>query len=256
MTHLFRFFLSLSAFLFVTLGLTSKLKIDSEVKEAVLSKGSKKEIVLLGASIGSAWNISLLPERINNFDYVFEYIDGGSFDKSDKLKEIISRKENKPDAIFIKECAAYFPGDLELYKSLMKQWIRECQKENVIPIPTTVVPVTRLHSIKKFLIDIVKRRNPLKYGNPFKNKRNEEILEFNDWIRMYCEKIGLSVLDLEAAVRYSEENRFLREDLAKVDGLHLNKNAYKNLDQIVLPTLKTVYWENKRGNKEIKDKGP
>jgi len=82
----------------------------------------------------------------------------------------------------------------------MMHWIRDCQKEDVIPIPTTVVPVTRLHSFKQFLIDIVKGRNPFRYGNPFKNWRNKKILEYNDWIRKCCKQKGLSVLDLEEAV--------------------------------------------------------
>jgi lysophospholipase L1-like esterase len=108
--------------------------------------------------------------------------------------------------------------------------------------------VTRLHSLKKVLIDVVKLRNPFKQGNPFKNKKNKAILEYNDWIIMYCKNSGLCVLDLEQAVRYSAKNRYLREDLAKIDGLHINRKAYKILDKIVLPTLETVNWEIKAAN--------
>jgi len=206
----------------------------------------KKLIVLLGASIGRAWNISGLPERIGNYKYIFEYVDGGGFDKSMKLKEILTRRENKPDAIFLKECAAYFPGDFDKYKSLMKQWINDCNNADVIPIPTTVVPVTKLHSLKKFGIDILKLRNPFKFGSPFKNKRQEAILEYNDWIRTYCAENGLVLLDLEQAVHKSAKNRYLRSGLAKIDGLHLNKKGYKALDKIVIPTLEKVNWEIKK----------
>ena len=206
----------------------------------------KKLIILLGASIGRAWNISGLPERIGNHDYIFEYVDGGGFDKSMKLKEILTRRENKPDAIFLKECAAYFPGDFDKYKSLMKQWINDCNNADVIPIPTTVVPVTKLHSLKKFGIDILKLRNPFKLGNPFKNKRQKAILEYNDWIRIYCADNGLTLLDLEQAVHKSEKNRYLKSGLAKIDGLHLNKKGYKTLDKIVMPTLENVNWRIKK----------
>lgn len=242
MLTLVRFFILFSFALLIASVTSPKSQTYSNRKGNALSHNNKrqKHIILLGASIGRAWNISSLPERINNHDYDIEYIDGSGFDKSERLRKIISRRENKPDAIFIKECAAYFPGDLELYRNLMTQWIKECQEENVIPIPTTVVPVTRLHPFKKFMIDIMKGRNLLKGGNPFKNRRSKAILEFNDWIRMYCKNWGLSVLDLEAALCFSEKNRFLREDLARVDGLHLNRKAYKILDQIVIPTLETV----------------
>jgi len=198
----------------------------------------KKHVLLLGASVGGAWDLPGLPERIGNRDYVFEYQHGGScFDKSGKLSEILSRRERKPDFLFLKECAAYFPDDLSTQKNLMKRWIRECREAGVIPIPTTVVPVSRLHPLKKFLIDILKGRNPFRYGSPFRHRRNQSILAYNDWIKQYSREKSLAVLDLEAAVRYSKENRFLREDLAKIDGLHLNSKAYRLLDRIVIPTL-------------------
>jgi len=203
----------------------------------------QRRVVLLGASVGMEWNFPELPQRINNTDYVFEYVLHGDFDKSETLNKIISREKNKPDAIFIKECAAYFPGDMDRYKDLIKNWINTCIESDVIPIPATVVPVTRLHPFKKVPIDIIRGRNPFKADNPFKSKKNPKILEYNDWIRIYSKQKGLSVLDLEAAVRYSEENRYLREDLARIDGLHINSKAYKILDKIVIPILITIHWE-------------
>jgi lysophospholipase L1-like esterase len=205
---------------------------------------SPRHVVLLGASVGQAWNISALPERIGTQDFVFEYVRGGGFDKTNALKRIVSREENRPDVVFIKECAAYFPGDFERYKNLVKTWVEICQEADVTPILATVVPVTRLHSFKKILIDIVKGRDPFVDGNPFDNNRNKAILDFNDWIRLYAEKEGLAVLDMEDALRYSEMNRFLREDFAKLDGLHVNTKGFVNLDRIVIPTLKNVRWEN------------
>lgn len=231
-------------------GYTTGIKFEEGRKDIDPKNDIKtqRHVVLLGASLGIAWNISSLSERINNSDYVFEYVRSLGFDKSNTLNNILLRRENKPHAILIKECAAYFPGDLDQYKNLMKQWIEECQEQDVVPVPVTVVPVTRLHSFKKILIDIVKVRNPLKEGNPFKNNRNKAILEYNDWIRIYSRKFGLAVLDLEAAVRYSGANRFLREDFGRVDGLHLNRKAYKAIDQIVIPTLEKVNWKNKKSD--------
>jgi hypothetical protein len=198
----------------------------------------RKHVVLLGASVGREWNISSLPERVGDQDYEFEYVGHSGFDKTDSLKKILSRDENKPDVIILKECAAYFPGDFAQYQDLIKNWIDSCRKEGVIPVPATVVPVTRLHSFKMILIDIIKGRNPFKRGNPLAHKRNASICAYNDWIRKFAAKEGLAVLDMEAAVRYSVENRFLREDFAKIDGLHINSMAYESLDWIVIPALK------------------
>jgi hypothetical protein len=207
---------------------------------------AKQRVVLLGASIGRAWSISGLPERIGAANYSFEYVPGGGFDKTNALIRILSRQEDRPGVIFIKECAAYFPGDLARYKSLMEKWVELCRQEDVVPVPATVVPVTRLHAFKKILIDIIKGRNPLQDGNPFAHNRNRAICQFNDWIRKFSEQEGLAVLDLEAAVRYSESNRFLKENYARLDGLHLNSEAYRSLDRIVIPVLEKIDPESRR----------
>jgi len=214
-------------------------------EENMILKKDKKHIVLLGASIGRHWDIFKLPERIGHYEYNFEYLHGSGSDKSKKFNVLLSRDKNKPDAVFIKQCAAYFPGDLELYKNSMIKWVKACIKQDVIPIPTTVIPVTRLHPFKHMLIDIIKRRNPFRYGSPFDNKRNNAILKYNDWIKQYCREQGLIFLNLESPLRYGDKNRYLREDFAKIDGLHINTKAYKVLDQTVFNTLSKVNWNNK-----------
>ena len=203
----------------------------------------RKHIILIGASIGKAWNLVSLSNRIDNHNFIIEYIHGGGFNKTEKIRESISRKENNPDAVIIKQCAAYFPGDSEKMMSLMEQWVQECKNKNVIPIPATVIPVTRLHSLKKIIIDIIKSRRLLHHGNPFKHNRNKAILEYNDWLKDYCCQNGLIYLDLEEALHYSKKNRFLREDFSRIDGLHLNNKAYQVLDPCLIHSLDRIKWE-------------
>ncbi len=201
-----------------------------------------KRIILIGASVGKAWNISALTDRVHNHDYAFEYVYSGGFDKTQKLEEVLSRVPDMPAGVFLKECAAYFPGDIDSYRKLVEKWIDDCLEAGVLPIPATVVPVTRLHSLKKFAIDILKLRNPFKMGGPFRQKRQKAILEYNDWLRAYCREKDIVVLDLEKALRKGEKNRYLRSRFAKVDGLHLNKKGYQALDSLVLPLLEKVDW--------------
>ncbi len=213
--------------------------LDSEV----CAMQKPKHIVLLGASVGKAWNIEALPNRMsqpntkNSMNYRFEYVGEYQFDKSNVLQQILKRKENKPDAIFIKECAAYFPGDFGQYQKLMKGWIEACKQAGVIPIPTTVVPVIRDTSLKTEIKDYIKRligRSPSTLQLP-------SILEYNDWMKSYAQKEGLIILDLEAPLRTSETDRSLNIDLHAGDGLHLNEKAYRLLDRIVFPTLSDVF---------------
>ena len=216
-----------------------------------------KHIVLLGASVGKAWSIESLPNRIMKnsslplspsasrpavFPYRFEYVGEYQFDKSKGLQQILQRKENKPDAIFIKECAAYFPGDLPHYQGLMKRWVRQCQEAKVVPILTTVVPVVKNRGFVEEVKDMIKSL----IGKSTNASRLTSILEYNDWIKSYAQKEGLVVLDLEAPLRTSNEDRSLKIDLHSGDGLHLNEKAYRLLDQIVLPTLDDIFRKNRQ----------
>jgi len=200
----------------------------------------KKHVVLLGASVGQAWSIEALPDRVAAAQgYRFEYAGEYAFDKTEALRKILQRKENRPDAVLIKECAAYFPGDLHRYQELLKEWVKECRKANVIPIPTTVVPVvsTKNKPIKEWLKDFIKTF----LGRPTTATQLEGIFRYNDWVRAYAAQEGLTVLDLEAPLRTSQGDRSLRVDLHSGDGLHLNSTAYGILDTIVVPTLDRAF---------------
>jgi hypothetical protein len=196
-----------------------------------------KHIVLLGASVGKAWNIDGLPQRVGLQGYRFEYVGKYDFDKTSALREILSRSETKPHAVFLKECAAYFPGDLSKYQDLVKGWVMECRRAGVVPIPTTVVPVIRDRSLVTQAKDLVKRL----IGRPTSTARLAGILEYNDWVRSSALAQGLGVLDLETPLRVSETDRSLRLDLHSGDGLHLNAKAYAILDAIVLAALEKCF---------------
>jgi len=200
----------------------------------------KKHVVLLGASVGQAWKIEALPDRVAAAQgYRFEYVGEYAFDKTEALMKILQRKQNKPDAILIKECAAYFPGDLGQYQELMKGWIKECRKAGVVPVPTTVVPVvsSKNKPWKDRLKDFIKTM----LGRPTTATQLEGIFRYNDWIKEYAMQEGLTVLDLEAPLRTSQDDRSLRVDLHSGDGLHLNSRAYAMLDAIVVPTLDRAF---------------
>jgi hypothetical protein len=238
---------------FLLLALSPLLFSNSEV----YAMQKTKHIVLLGASVGKAWNIESLPQRLMQngsshptpyasrlavFPYRFEYVGVYQFDKSKALQQILQRKENKPEAILIKECAAYFPGYLPKYQELMKGWVTQCKQAGVIPIPTTVVPVVREEGFVKKVKQLVKKI----LGRATTSSRIIAILQYNDWIKLYSQKEGLIVLDLEAPLRISLQDRSLRLDLHTGDGLHLNEKAYSLLDQIVLPTLDDIFQKNRQ----------
>lgn len=209
--------------------------------DEVFAMSTKRHVILLGASVGQAWKIDSLPDRLKDDKsiqrYRFEYVGDFQFDKTQTLKAILHRKQDKPDAIILKECAVYFPGDFQAYQDLMKKWVTYCRKAGVVPIPTTVVPVIRDRSMVTIMKDIIK---PL-LGKTVSSDRLKTILQYNDWIRSYAKQEGLTVLDLEAALRISQEDRSLRPDLHSGDGLHLNSDAYTLLDQMVIPIVNQAF---------------
>lgn len=190
---------------------------DDETAATYSGELEDAEIAFVCASVGSYWNIG------DHFpDLSIEVRDEYQFDKGDVIRNILER--DKPDIMIIKECAAYFPPEdnetsMEAYQDLIRDWVNLCRGEGVIPVLTTVVPV-----------------DPDNPENP--EGRLESILEFNDWIREYCEYEEISVLDLEAALRISEDDRALDPDYDSGDGLHPNDFAYtEELDEILIPAL-------------------
>jgi len=200
----------------------------------------KRDVVLLGASIGFYWKFEDLPKRMGMEGYTFEYIGEDGFDKSKTLQKILSRP-NRPDAIFLKQCAAYFPGDLVQYQALMKTYVQECLKAGIVPILVTVAPVREPGIFKlQYWKNIVKKI--IYPSRPTVEARLRDLTAYNDWLKKYSLEQNLEIVDLEKALRISDTDRRLRADFDGGDGLHLNSNAYAKLDQIVMPTLEKVDW--------------
>lgn len=180
-------------------------------------EAAPRRVILIGASVGEAWNFPQLPARVKNPAFVLEYVGQYDFDKSEPLRKVLGRTQKKPDAVILKECAAYFPGDLTQYRAQVKQWVAACRKANVKPILATVCPVTQ-------------------QGDQLKG-----LLAYNDWVRNYAASEHLPVLDLEAALRRSPIDRRLDPRYADSDGLHLVQAGYRRLDPIVIPVLAATF---------------
>ncbi|MCX6927761.1 MAG: hypothetical protein NT154_31805, partial [Verrucomicrobia bacterium] len=70
------------------------------------------------------------------------------------------------------------------------------------------------------------------------------LLAYNDWVRQFAGLQRLDVLDLEAALRVSVNDRSLRTDLDSGDGLHLDTRAYEDyLNPIMMPMLLNAFGE-------------
>jgi len=189
-------------------------------------------VVLIGASIGKSWNLPDLPNRIRGVGYEFEALQVWQYDKSEVLEETLMRPERKfhltrtylkgffkpspqpADVIILKECSAYFPGDIQLKgkQELIEQWVRKIRGKNIKVMLATAVPVTKGRAVQE-------------------PGKQQGILAFNDWVREYAQKNGMVLLDLEAAMRMDGRDRYLRDDFAVEDGSHLNRKAYDVLDR-------------------------
>jgi len=197
---------------------------------------NKKRIFLLGASVGKEWNLPAFPLRMKTDDFTFESMAVYQYDKTEGLEEILMRPKRKfrltrtyltgffkptpqrPDLIIIKECAAYFPGDMEIYKNLIRGWAKNIREAKIEMALATVVPITQDRADRQ-------------------KGAMEAIRDFNDWIVEYTKKENIILLDLESALRTDGQNRYLRNEYSSGDGLHLNKNAYEVLDRLLQNTL-------------------
>jgi len=189
-------------------------------------------VLLIGASIGEGWNFPDLPERLGLGGLTCDYTGVYDFDKTRLLEEALHGGDRRPDVVIIKECAAYFPGNLDHYRSLVKGWVDLCRATGVEMIPATVVPVAPKRTAMLKLKAWVKRLLTGRSG------RNEQLREYNDWLRQYAREEGLEIPDLEAFLRISEAERSLRNEYDGGDGLHINVKAYEELDRHTLDLLK------------------
>lgn len=210
-----------------------------------LDQKEKIHVLLLGASIGKGWNFKEISIRMNNINYDFEFLEKYEPDKSDLVNEAINRKNNKPDIVIIKQCAAYIPATksvydssvVETYKKLAIKWVNELKREEIIPILATIVPITEDMPLKNRIKIWLKIHIFRKKLEPYYRKiRLKGIIEYNDWVKQYSENQSLAVLDLESVLHISKEKRYLKPELS-TDGLHLNRKAYKILDSSLLETL-------------------
>lgn len=199
-----------------------------------------KKTILVGASIGEGWQFQDLPSRIGLKGQQFLFYSHYGSDKSNVLQKVVLG--TSPDTVILKLCAAYFRvfnGDtkkdrFDSFKANIGEWVAFLKNNDVEPMLATVVPITKelpfkykvRHFIKKYILfrDIP----DLDRGQTL-----EQINGFNEWLRNYANQHGLRVLDLEKAVRVSDEVRVLRFELS-TDGLHLNSDGYKELDKLAV----------------------
>lgn len=205
----------------------------------------KKYVLLLGASVGEAWDFPNLSSRLSKPNYKFEFIAKFDPDKSDIINEVLGKAKNKPDFLIIKQCAAYFRSDVDNYdpiytkglKQMASKWIDQCIEKNVVPILATVVPITEemptWSKIKRLIKKYVFRKKIPPY---YRNIRLDGICDYNDWVRSYAKETGLTILDFESSLRISDENRYLNPEFT-TDGLHINEKAYDVLDKITIQAL-------------------
>lgn len=178
-----------------------------------------KYYVLVGASIGKAWEFEQAPYRLKlGSEVIFGNRTKYDFDKTEEI-ERLTRLPVPISGVILKECAAFFPRDLDASKRLVKKWVGMLRSHDITPILATIVPVTKERDLKE-------------------PKKLEAVLAYNDFIREYAANEKIAVLDLEEAARITETDRHLRDDFAAPDGLHLVRKAYlEGLDKAVLRVI-------------------
>jgi len=181
--------------------------------EVTVREQRPKYAILVGASVGKAWNLPSLSERTGTDEFVFGYRGKYGYDKGEVLEQTAKAKI-KPDIVIIKECAAYFPKELEPIREKLPQWVDLLASHGITPVLATCAPVTEDND----------SQNP---------GRQEAINEFNQFVRAYAEKNNLGLLDLGKTLTDGEASYYLQDSYAQPDGLHLVPKAYKALDAVM-----------------------
>jgi hypothetical protein len=185
--------------------------------DVIVSAKAPKYVVLVGASVGEAWNLPSLPTRAGVDGLAFGYRGKHSYDKTDLIERVV-KCQVKPEAVIIKECAAYFPRESEAIFEKLPIWVDILRTHEITPILSTCCPVTESHD----------RRNP---------GRQDAVNRFNKFVRAFAVENGIKLLDLAEALQVSDTNRHLSREYAQADGLHLTGEAYARLDSWLISLI-------------------
>jgi len=186
--------------------------------------GDQMDIVYIEASTAKAWKIDKFPERAEMSDKLdITFFPVYSFDKQSTINEVIN-SDKKPDIIILQECSVYFPGDLSEYKGMVMSWVDKIRNSNIKPMLATTVPPA---SSVGFVLDV---KNIVKQYILGRDTQFTQVVEFNEWLREYASSNSITLIDLEHKLRQSSENRHMKEEYNAGDGIHVNKQAYEQLD--------------------------
>lgn len=231
-------------FLIITLLAITSCTEETQVTENTENDSGNK-VLIIGASITEDWDISNLPTRVNNYTYSFDHVTDYTADKSETISKLLTQNSKRPDAIVFKQCAAYFdanvsnyePTEVNKYKKYIESWVKKSRDKGIQPVLATVVPITEempaWPKTKRFIKERI-----LRWDVPLDNRqaRQQALMVYNDWLREYAKQNNVLILDLEKPLRISKSNRYL-DPKYTTDGLHINKEGYKQLDKIVIQSL-------------------
>lgn len=201
--------------------------------QAMVAMAAEKNIVFIGASTGNRWKLPDFPRRVNAPEYDIEFMKIYQFDKSPLVDQVLKRPQ-KPDAVIIKECAVYFPGQQDVYKKQFAGWIAALRQAGIKPMIATVVPPAESQG---FVADA---KAFIKVRLLGREDQYRQVVDFNNWLREFAQKEHIPVVDLEQALRRSDTDRHMVDRFNSGDGIHINKEAYDLLDGVLLNTLRST----------------
>ncbi len=182
-----------------------------------------KTVVLVGASIEKAWHFDQLARRQSLPGYDLSYVGNGAFDKSPLINEIVARKD-RPGWVAINSCSTYFPGDPAQYHQHVEAWVAELRRSGIRPVLVTTAPVGAPPDLIGRVKTGIKR---------FLGMRSwlDHVTDYNDWLHQYAARERIPLFDLEAVLRVSDSDRYLKPEYDVGDLVHLTPAAYKAMDK-------------------------
>lgn len=207
--------------------------ISAMFMQGAVAMAAEKNVVFIGASTGNRWKLPDFPRRVNAPEYNIEFMKIYEFDKSSLVDQVVKRPQ-KPDAVIIKECSVYFPGQQDAYKKQFASWIATLKQNGIKPMVATVVPPA---TSQGFVADA---KAFIKVRLLGRDDQYQQVVDFNNWLREFAKEEQIPVVDLEQALRRSDSDRHMVDRFDSGDGIHINKEAYDVLDGVLLKTLRST----------------
>jgi lysophospholipase L1-like esterase len=202
---------------------------DASAADNKVSAGSKKAMVIIGASYAKGWNV----DALDGMPVINKGVGG------EQTHEVLARFDRdviavKPRVVliwgFINDVFRSEPEErkekLQLTRENLRNMVDKARRNGIVPILATEVTLPGDEGVVASAMGWIGK---MRGKENYRDQINSHVIEVNQWIRVLAAEQKLVLLDFERALAGKDGRR--KREYTTEDGTHLSASAYEALTQ-------------------------